>query len=113
MAKRRSKEEINFDKVIKKNLLNLGEKIYQEAKKNSRVAKDTYYKDGTLNKAGGTLRDSQNYFVKPDTKLTMVQVYYGKFQKPNELLMSVERHTQETTDLIIKEINDILLKDFK
>ena len=93
MAKRRTKEQIDSDKIIKAQLNELGEQVYQEAKNNSRV--DT-----------GRLRDSVNYMVKPDTTLTVAQVYYGKFQEPNELEMAINRNIEDTTDLIVKEIVD-------
>lgn len=116
--KRRTKEQIQADRIIKEELLKLGEIIYDEAKQNSRVAKDTYYTTdrvkpaGTLNKAGGTLRDSVNYRVEGDTTLVLGQVYYGAYQKPNELLVSVERHTPDATKAIIKTITEILIQPF-
>jgi hypothetical protein len=113
MAKRRTKIEIDADKIIKAKLNILGERIYEQAKKNSRVAKDTFYKDGSINKAGGTLRDSINYMVKPDTTLTVAQIFYGKFQKPNELVVAINDNIDETSGLIITEINDQLLANFK
>jgi|GEM_PF-4391032 len=115
---RRTKEQIQADEIIKEELLKLGEIIYEEAKQNSRVAQDTYYKTdrvrpaGSLNKAGGTLRDSINYRVEGDTTLMLGQVYYGAYQKPNELLMSVDRHTPEATKTIITNITQILLQPF-
>lgn len=100
MAKRRSKQQIEADQIIKKNLNILGEIVYLEAKANSRV--DT-----------GRLRDSVNYMVRPDTTLNLGQVYYGAYQEPNELLASVNKHVPNTTKVIIKEINDQLLAPFK
>lgn len=99
MAKRRTKEQISADKIIKNKLNDLGEIIYQETKDNSRV--DT-----------GRLRDSVNYMVKPDTVLTVAQVYYGKYQHPNELEESINRNIDETINLIVTEITDILTQDF-
>lgn len=100
MAKRRNKQQIEADKIIKAQLNELGEVIYQEAKANSRVRT-------------GRLRDSVNYMVKPDTTLTVGQVYYGAFQDPNELLAAVNRHVSETTNIIVTEINDAILQPFK
>ncbi len=100
MAKRRNKQQIEADKIIKAQLNKLGEIIYQEAKANSRVRT-------------GRLRDSVNYMVKPDTTLTVGQVYYGAFQDPNELLAAVNRHVSETTNIIVTEINDAILQPFK
>lgn len=115
---RRTKEQIQADKIIKEELLKLGEIIYEEAKQNSRVAQDTYYKTdrvrpaGTLNKAGGTLRDSINYRVENDTTLLLGQVYYGAYQKPNELMQSVDRHRDDATQAIITTITERLLQPF-
>jgi phage gpG-like protein len=121
MATRRTKVEIDADLIIKKSLLKLGDKIYEEARKTSRVAKDTYYKDGSINKAGGSLRDSINYRVKPDTTLVMAQIFYGKFNYPkgtnsgekNALLIAAQKHVDETTNIIVTEINDALTEPFK
>jgi hypothetical protein len=100
MAKRRSKIQIDADKIIKAKLNIIGEKIYVQARDRSRV--DT-----------GRLQSSVNYMVKPDTTLTVAQVFYGKYQKPNELVVSVRDNAPEATRLIITEINDQLLKPFK
>lgn len=94
MAKRRTKQQIASDQIIKRRLNELGETVYQEAKAKSRV--DT-----------GRLRDSVNYMVKPDTRLTMAQVYYGKFQDPDELMVAINKHVPDTVDLIVQEIADV------
>ena len=93
MAKRRTRQQIDADKIIKAQLNELGEKVYQQAKNNSRV--DT-----------GRLRDSVNYMVKPDTTLTVAQVFYGKFQHPNELEVAINANVDETINLVVKEIVD-------
>lgn len=93
MAKRRTKKQIDADKIIKAQLNKLGEKVYQQARSNSRV--DT-----------GRLRDSVNYMVKPDTTLTVAQVFYGKFQEPNELEVAINANVDETINLVVKEIVD-------
>lgn len=93
MAKRRTRKQIEADKIIKAQLNELGEKVYQQARSNSRV--DT-----------GRLRDSVNYMVKPDTTLTVAQVFYGKFQEPNELEVAINANVDETIDLVVKEIVD-------
>jgi hypothetical protein len=94
VAKRRTRQEIETDQIIKKQLNELGEIVYQEAKANSRVRT-------------GRLRDSVNYMVKPDTRLTVAQVYYGKYQDPDELMMAVNRNIDNTIDLIVQEIADV------
>jgi hypothetical protein len=93
VAKRRTRKQIEADKIIKAQLNELGEKVYQQARSNSRV--DT-----------GRLRDSVNYMVKPDTTLTVAQVFYGKFQEPNELEVAINANVDETIDLVVKEIVD-------
>jgi len=116
--KRRSKEQLQTDKIIKAELMKLGEIVYEEAKQNSRVAKDTFYMTdrvmpiGTLKKAGGTLRDSINFRVVSDVNLLLGQVYYGAYQNPNELLESVERHIPDATNTIIQNITERLLQPF-
>jgi len=93
VAKRRTRQQIDADKIIKAQLNELGEKVYQQAKNNSRV--DT-----------GRLRDSVNYMVKPDTVLTVAQVFYGRFQEPNELEVAINNNVDETINLVVKEILD-------
>lgn len=100
MARRRTKTQITADQIIKAKLNILGEKIFVQARDNSRV--DT-----------GRLRDSVNFRVKPDTTLTVAQVFYGKFQQPDELLVAVAELAPETTRIIITEINDQILAPFK
>lgn len=107
-SKRRTKDQIAADQIIKARLNDLGETIYQEAQETSR------YKTGQLH-------NSINYMVKPDTTLNLAQVYYGKFNYPkgqdggekNALLISVKKHVPATTKLIVQDINDTLLKPFK
>jgi hypothetical protein len=45
--------------------------------------------------------------VRPDTRLTMAQVYYGKFQDPDELMAAINEHVPNTVDLIVQEIADV------
>ena len=107
MAKRRTKLQIDADKIIKAKLNITGEKIYLETRATSRV--DT-----------GRLRDSVNYMVKPDTTLTIAQVYYGKYNYPkgvnsgerNALLIAAQKYILEDINLIVTEINDALLQPF-
>lgn len=127
MAKRRSKEQIQSDKIIRKRLLELGENIYAQSTETSRVAKDTFYKTdrvkpkGTLQRAGGELRDSQNYRLLNDTTLICVQTYYGAFNFPkgensgkkNALLIAVNDNIENSTDLIAQEILEEIIAPFK
>ena len=108
MAKRRSKEQIQTDKIIKKELLKLGDRILEESVPMSR--RDT-----------GRLQDEQNFRVFKDTNLVMTQVYYGAFNYPknktsgekNALLIAVKNQVPESTRIIIKDITDKLIEPFK
>ena len=108
MAKRRTKEQIKSDRVIKTELLNLKEEILKVVE--PRLRRDT-----------GRLQDEVNGRVDPDTTLTMYQMYYGAFNYPagvnsgekNALLITVNEMQPESTKIIIKNITDLLLKDFK
>jgi hypothetical protein len=71
MAKRRSREQIDADKIIKEYLNELGEKVYQQATETSR-------------RDNGRLQDEQNYRVQPDT-LTFGQMVYGNGTIQKEL----------------------------
>lgn len=99
MAKRRTRQQIDADKIIKAQLNELGEKVFQQARNNSRV--DT-----------GRLRDSVNYMVKPDTTLTVAQVFYGRFQNPNELEVAINNNVDETINLVVKEIVDQITANY-
>ena len=107
-TKRRSKEQLNVDRIIKKELLILGDRILEKAVPISR--RDT-----------GRLQDEMNYRVDPDTKLTMYQLYYGAFNYPqgkesgekNALLITMKELIPDTTKIIIGNINDIILAPFK
>jgi len=106
-TKRRSKEQLQTDRIIKKQLLKLGEDILEESIPNSR--RDT-----------GRLQDEQNFRVEKDTTLVMSQMYYGAFNYPagknsgekNALLIAVNNNIPRATKIIIKDINDTLLKPF-
>jgi hypothetical protein len=108
MAKRRSREQIDADKIIKAHLNELGEKIYSQAVDTSR--RDT-----------GRLQDEQNYRVQPDTVLTFGQMIYGQWNYPkgqtsgekNALLISINEHLEDATAIIIQSITDEIIKDFK
>jgi len=99
VAKRRTRQQIDADKIIKAQLNELGEKVFQQARNNSRV--DT-----------GRLRDSVNYMVKPDTVLTVAQVFYGRFQNPNELEVAINNNVDETINLVVKEIVDQITQNY-
>lgn len=105
---RRTKIQIDADKIIKKELNELGARIYNQAVRTSR--RDT-----------GVLQDTQNFRVRPDTTLTVAQQYYGAFNYPagvtsgekNALLIAVKENIPPSTKIIVSEITDGLLKNFK
>ena len=123
MAKRRSKGQIESDKIIRKRLMELGDVIYNKSTETSRVAKDTFYKTdrvkpkGTIRRAGGELRDSQNFRMLNDTSLLCVQTYYGAFNYPkgessgqkNALLIAVNENIENAVDLMAQEITSELV----
>ncbi len=95
-------------KIIEEGLNELGKKVYEEARVTSRKSKDRRNKAGQIVHRGGSLRKSINYRVKSQ-RLTMSQLYYGQYQKPNELLESVKRHVPETINVIaVNLVNNII-----
>ena len=71
-------------KIIEAELRALGEIVYEEARATVRVSKDTFDSEGNQINEGGSLRDSILPYAK-GRRLTMSQLYYGKYQKPKEL----------------------------
>lgn len=108
MAKRRSKEQLNTDRIIKGELLKLKDDILKIAEPRSR--RDT-----------GRLQDEMNGRVSPDTTLTMYQMEYGQWNYPagkdsgekNALLITINELTTKETDIIIGKITYQLIRDFK
>lgn len=107
MAKRRGKEQLKADRIIKSELLQLGEDVLNIAVPTSR--RDT-----------GRLQDEMNFRVEPDTTLTMYQMHYGQYNYPagkesgekNALLIAMTELIPDTTKRIIGNINEIILKPF-
>ena len=108
MARRRSRQQIDADQIIKKHLNELGELVYQQAIETSR--RDT-----------GRLQDEQNYMVRPDTVLTFGQMVYGQWNYPkgitsgekNALLIAINDHLEDATAIIIESITDAIVQDFR
>jgi len=118
--------------------MELGEKIYQQARSQSRVAKDILFKSdrvepkGTVRKAGGTLRDSVNYKPLSDTVLLVAQVNYGKWNYPkgnntkrtyngkniiitpemNALQQAINDNIDETINLVVSEIMEQITANY-
>lgn len=119
MAKRRTKRTIEVEKIIKKELLLLGDRILAKAVPDSR--RDL-----------GRLQDEMNFRVFKDTQLNMFQMVYGKWNYPrnvnkkrqyingqividdemNVLLNEVKRQQPEATKIIVGEINKYINDDF-
>ncbi len=108
MAKRRTSEQLKTDRIIKAQLLKFGDVVLDEAVPTSR--RDT-----------GRLQDEMNYRVEKDTQIIFAQMYYGAFNYPrgkesgekNALKIAIKNNVNDTTKAIVKNINDVLLKDFK
>ena len=108
MAKRRTKSEIEADQIIKAELNVLGEKIYREARRTTRVLT-------------GALKNSINYAVKPDTTLTMFQLYYGAEVRPagkttgefDALLIAVKNNVPESIEIIKRDLKESVLYPFR
>ena len=105
MAKRRSKERLNADRIIKKELLKFGDVVLEEAVPNSR--RDT-----------GRLQDEMNFRVEKDTTINFAQMWYGSKLYPagknsgelNPLKIAIKENINANTKAIIKKINDFILK---
>lgn len=97
-------------KIIESELNVLGERVYEEARVTSRISKDRYNKQGQLVHKGGSLRKSINYRVKSQ-RLTMSQFYYGQYQNPNELMVSIQKHTPDSINVIAKNLVANILKN--
>jgi len=105
--KKRTKEQIKADKIIKAELLLWKERILDVAEPNSR--RDT-----------GRLQDEMNGRVDPDTRLTMYQMYYGEFNYPagitsgekNALRITINEQIAATMEILIGNINDYITRDY-
>lgn len=102
--------KITTKKIIESELNVLGERVYEEARVTSRKSKDRFNKQGQVIHRGGSLRKSINYRVKSQ-RLTMSQFYYGQYQKPNELMVSIQRHVPESINVISKNLVANILKN--
>ena len=96
-------------KIIESELNVLGDKIYEEARVTSRKSKDRFDKNGNIHR-GGSLRKSINFRVKSQ-RLTMSQFYYGQYQQPNELMVSIQKHTPDSINVIAKNLVANILKN--
>jgi len=97
-------------KIIEDELNVLGNIVYEEARVTSRISKDRFDKNGNIIHRGGSLRKSINFRVKSQ-KLTMSQFFYGQYQKPNELAVSIKNHLPESIKVISKNLVTNILKN--
>ena len=108
MAKKRSKEQLKADRIIKAQLMKFGDVVLDEAVPTSR-------------RDNGSLQDEMNWRVEKDTTIIFAQMYYGAFNYPsgkdtgekNALKIAIDNNIEENTKVIIKNINDVLLAPFK
>lgn len=101
--------KITNKRIIENELNVLGEIVYEEARVTSRKSKDRFDKNGNIHR-GGSLRKSINFRVKSQ-KLTMSQFFYGQYQKPNELAVSIKKHLPESINVISKNLVTNILKN--
>ena len=108
MAKR-TKGEIASDKIIKANLNILGDQIYKKTRKITRVLT-------------GSLKNSINYAVKPDTTLTFFQNAYGKDVEPakqystgenDALLITIRELLPAGIEVIKKDLTESILYPYR
>ena len=113
MAKRKTIQEKEIEKVITEGLNKLGRTITVIAGRNSKVSK--LQKDH--------LRDSGNYRVKPYNVLTVSQNFYGKYNTPKgkatpknrdrikdtPMRNAINEYTPEEVKVIIKDLKDLLI----
>jgi hypothetical protein len=102
----RSRPRTSADQIIHDQLEILGNLVYSEAKRNSRVSRTHTTRSGRYHR-GGTLRDSINYDVR-GTTLRVGQIYYGKYQRPDELQAAINRNLPNATSVIVAEITNWL-----
>jgi hypothetical protein len=111
MAKRRTKQQISFDKIIYNQNAVFGLEVLKEAKPISR-------------RKDGTLQDEMNFSHPTDTSIMFFQMWYGAGLTPNTnpdpfgnpknaLKITIDSMVKENTNIIIGEINNYLLQDFK
>jgi len=106
--KRRTKAQIQADQIIKKGLNILGEEIYSVTKNRTRVLT-------------GSLKNSINYAVKPDTTLTFYQNIYGKYVYPkgeksgekDALLITIKELLPKHVEVIKRDLTESIMYPFR
>ena len=102
MAKRRTRQQLQADKIVKKYLNELGEIIVTETYKREESSVITQ-----------NLQLSQNFRVKPDTVLTVTQAFYGALITPNNLADVVAENVPLYGEIIEKELTEMVLGGYK
>ena len=117
MAKRKTIQEKEIEKITKDSLNELGRTISVVTARNSKVSK--------LQK--NHLRDSVNYRVRPFDTLTISQFSYGKWNTPKgkptpqdrsnikdtPVLNAIHEHAPKAAKIYIKSIADLLKSPIK
>ena len=117
MAKRKTIQEKEIEKITKDSLNELGRLVSVVAARNSKVSK--------LQK--NHLRDSLNYRVRPFDTLTISQFRYGKWNTPKgkptpkdrsnikdtPILNAIEEYVPNAKKVFIKNIADLLKSPIK
>ena len=117
MAKRKTIQEKEIEKITKDSLNELGRTISVVTARNSKVSK--------LQK--NHLRDSLNYRVRPFDTLTISQFRYGKWNTPKgkatpkdrsnikdtPILNAINQYVPEAKKVFIKSIADLLKSPIK
>ena len=117
MAKRKTIQEKEIEKITKDSLNELGRLVSVVTARNSKVSK--------LQK--NHLRDSLNYRVRPYDTLTISQFSYGKWNTPKgkatpkdrtnikdtPVLNAIHEHAPKSAKIYIKSIKDLLKSPIK
>jgi hypothetical protein len=117
VAKRKTIQEKEIEKITKDNLNELGRLVSVVTARNSKVSK--------LQK--NHLRDSLNYRVRPFDTLTISQFSYGKWNTPKgkptpkdrsnikdtPVLNAIHEHAPKAAKIYIKSIADLLKSPIK
>ena len=117
MAKRKTIQEKEIEKITKDSLNELGRLISVVTARNSKVSK--------LQK--NHLRDSVNYRVRPFDTLTISQFRYGKWNTPKgkptpkdrsnikdtPILNAINDNVPEATKVLIKDLTALLVSQIK
>jgi hypothetical protein len=105
---RRSKAQIEADKIIRKELDVLGRRIQVETRKITRVQT-------------GRLKKSINFKTEKDTRLVLTQQAYGKDVRPSgettgefdALMITTKKELPKSIEVMVKGIKESILYPFR